>query len=290
MSRPRFKTRFDPSKAAPISTWIASNQSEIAADATTYLLAGMNQEGTKELRELFDAQLLDYPKPVSLISELVRCASDSGDIVLDFFAGSCSTAQAVIEQPGRRRFICVQLAEQIDQNSEAGALGFQSIADVGRERIRKVIKRKSKHTDGTSDFEDVLGFKSFRLAPSNLKQWRGDGIESADELAEQMQMFVRSEKDDADTEDILYELLLKFGQELTTPVESLEIESEPVFAIRGKEMLFVLAGFNEAMIDAIVALKPQEVIALDSVFHDSDELKSNLDLQCRDAGIRLTCI
>ncbi len=103
-------------------------------------------------------------------------------------------------------------------------------------------------------------------------------------------MFVRSDKDGADTEDILYELLLKFGQELTTPVETLDVGGETVFAIRDRQMLFVLTGFSETMIDGIVALKPQEVVTLDSVFHDSDELKTNLDLQCRDAGIRLTCL
>jgi adenine-specific DNA-methyltransferase len=133
-------------------------------------------------------------------------------------------------------------------------------------------------------------FKSFVLTPSNFKQWRGDGIDAADQLAEQIQMFAKSEKDGAAVENMLYELLLKFGQELTTPIETLDVADGKVFAIHDRKMLFVLASFTEAMIVPLVAMKPREIIAIDGVFKDSDMLKTNLDLQCRDAGIRFTCL
>ena len=132
--------------------------------------------------------------------------------------------------------------------------------------------------------------KSFRLAPSNLKQWRGDGIDTPEQLAEQMQMFAKSEKEGAAVEDMLYELLLKFGQELTTPVETLQVADGQVFAIHARTMLFVLEAFTGAMTVPLVAMKPREIIAIDGVFKDSDMLKTNLDLQCRDAGIRFTCL
>jgi hypothetical protein len=96
--------------------------------------------------------------------------------------------------------------------------------------------------------------------------------------------------DSAQPEDIVYELLLKFGQPLTTLIETLDITGARVFTINGRKMLFVLETFTVDMIEPLLALKPREIIALDSVFHKSDDLKSNLDLQCRDAKVRFTCI
>ena len=254
-----------------------------------------SRTGANDLAKIFEQrQLFTNPKPVGLLSQIFDFVVGDQDLVIDFFAGSCTTFHAIqnlnLRDRKNRRAICIQMPERIESSTEGYKAGFRSIAEIGRQRMQRILTNESPQGDLLSEHASEEGMKAFYLSPSNLKQWRGDGIESADELAEQMQMFVKSEKDGADTEDILYELLLKFGQELTTPVETLKVEGEQVFAIRDKEMFFILAGFTEAMIDAIVALKPQEVIALDSVFHDSDELKSNLDLQCRDAGIRLTCI
>ena len=103
-------------------------------------------------------------------------------------------------------------------------------------------------------------------------------------------MFAKTEKADAQVEDMLYELLLKFGQELTTPVEVLDVAGSKVFAIQERKMLFVLEPFTEAMIQPLVDMRPREIIAIDGVFNDSDMLKSNLDLQCRDAKIKFTCL
>ena len=103
-------------------------------------------------------------------------------------------------------------------------------------------------------------------------------------------MFAKSEKEGAEVEHILYELLLKFGQELTTPVEILDVASGKIFAINQRKMLFILDTFTEAMIQPIVDMKPREIVVIDGVFLDSDPLKSNLDLQCRDAGIKFTCL
>jgi adenine-specific DNA-methyltransferase len=103
-------------------------------------------------------------------------------------------------------------------------------------------------------------------------------------------MFEKGEKAGAVPEDIFYELLLRFGQPLTTPVETLTIAGAKVYAIKARSMVFVLDHFTMDMIEPLLAIKPREVIAIDSVFHQSDELKSNLDLQCRDADVRFTCI
>lgn len=137
---------------------------------------------------------------------------------------------------------------------------------------------------------ESIGIKSFVLAPSNFKQWRGDEIDTGEQLAEQIQLFAKSEKEGAAVEDMLYELLLKFGQELTTLIETLEVTGGKVFAIHGRQMLFVLESFTLEMIVPLLEMKPREIIAIDGVFNDSDMLKTNLDLQCRDAGIRFTCV
>ena len=301
----------------------------------TYDEVGHTQEAKKELVSLIDFTNSDVvfntPKPTRLIKRILQLTTSPGthqkdgddvdtykvceesgsfsnggikakstrlippppEIVMDFFAGSATTAQAVLEtnmeDGGNRKVVCVQLPEVVSENL--------TIADIARERIRRVIQKIHDEADLASPAPDNLGFKSFVLAPSNFKQWRGDDIETAEQLAEQLELFVQSEKDGADVGDILYELLLKAGFPLTTPLERLSIptlehgnENAPVWRVNNGELLFVLETFNLAMIAPLLTLAPKEIICLDSVFQGSDELKTNLDLQCRDARIRFTCV
>ena len=254
----------------------------------------ISEQGTVELGELGLGGVFDHPKPRGLISKVLRIATEVDDLVVDFFCGSATTADALLrlnwEETTERKLILVQLPEPVDETSEAGKAGFKTIADVARERIRRVIEKMKTHVDLILPAPVNVGFKSFVLSPSNFKQWRGDGIEDADTLADQIKMFVDSEKAGAQPEDILYELLLKFGQLLTTPIENLEINGVPIFAVNERKMLFVLESFTVDMIESLLALQPRSIVVLDSVFHDSDELKSNLDLQCRDAEVRFICI
>ena len=267
-----------------------------------------SQAGTDEIREFFgDGKVFPFPKPSGLIQTLLGAAwRDPNCIVLDFFAGSLPTAQALLELNqsigGNRQLVAVNLPEPTEEGSAARNAGFETIADIGRARFQKLIEKAMLTADLANPVPDNLGFKAFVLAPSNFKQWRGDGIDTPEQLAEQMELFAKSEKEGAQVEDMLYELLLKFGQELTTPVETLEFplcpdpsptrdeESAKVFAIHDRKMLFVLDSFTEAMMHPLVDLKPREIIAIDGVFQDSDTLKTNLDLQCRDASIKFTCL
>jgi adenine-specific DNA-methyltransferase len=214
--------------------------------------------------------------------------TENNDLILDFFAGSGTTAQSVLElnqlDKGKRKCMLVQLPEKTDNPQ------YPTIADIARERIRRVIQKIQGQADLASPAPENLGFKSFVLAPSNFKQWRGDDIETAEQLAKQIEMFVQSEKDGADVADLLYELLLKAGHPLTAPLERLDIEGGPVWRVNGGELLIMLESFSFAMIEPLLALGPKEILCLDSVFRGSDELKANLDLQCRDARIRFTCV
>ncbi|WP_018079267.1 site-specific DNA-methyltransferase [Thiobacillus denitrificans] len=254
------------------------------------------RSASERLEKFLGGSFFDYPKDDEVIRQFVEMATDSNDescIAMDFFAGSATTSHAVLEQNsrdgGQRRFVAIQLPEPVEDETIQKA-GFSTIADIARARISKAIQHIASKADLATPPQLGLGFKSFRLTPSNFKQWRGDFIDTPEQLAEQIQLFAKGEKEDAQVEDMFYELLLKFGQELTTPVETLEVEDGKVFAIHERKMLFVLESFAEAMIDPLVAMKPREIIVIDGVFQDSDMLKSNLDLQCRDAGIRFTCI
>ncbi len=253
-------------------------------------------QASNELTSLFGKKVFENSKDHEVLSRWISYVGNPSkdDLVIDFFAGSGTTAQAVLElnktDGGHRQVICVQLPEPCDEDSNAHSSGFNNIADITRERIKRVIERIKNNSDIANPVPQDLGVKCFQLTPSNFKQWRGDGIETASELAEQIEMFVDSVKSGAKTDDLLFELLLKFGQPLTTPIEWLVIEVQRIAAIHNRSLLFVLDGFSFEMIEQLLAFKPKEIIALDRVFAKSDELQSNLDLACRDAEVKFTCI
>ncbi len=257
---------------------------------------GHSQEAKKELLDLLEFPtselVFDTPKPSRLIRRMLQLAtkSDEPALVMDFFAGSGTTLEAVLRQNaedgGNRRCILVQLPEPLDADNAA----FSDIAQVARSRIRAVIEDLRATEELASPFPDNEGFKAYSLAPSNFKQWRGQDIDSAEELAEQVKLFMSAEKDGADTEAVLYELLLKLGYELTASVEMIELDGHSVHAVDEGRLLMLLEGFSEAMIEPLIERGPDQIVALDSVFEESDPLKSNLALQCRDADIRFVCI
>ena len=197
------------------------------------------QHGTNEIIELFnEAQIFSFPKPTKFLERLIDIGiGDNKDaLIVDFFSGSASTFQAAVQKNsadgGSRKVVLVQLPETIEPESVAYKAGFHNIPDISRERMRRVISRQVSGGDLLAiESNKSLGFKSFLLTPSNFKQWRGDGIDTPEQLAEQIQMFAKSEKDGAEVEHILYELLLKFGQELTTQVEILDMADGKIFAL-----------------------------------------------------------
>jgi len=269
---------------------------EIGLQVVGSVIYKQSQVSVKYLRKLMGGKLFNNPKDHEVLAKLISyCMGDDDQgLVVDFFAGSASTVEAVLalnaKEGGNRRVLAVQLPEPCDENSAAFKAGYPTIAALSRERICRVIKQLKTQGDLVSPAPPSLGVKSFLLAPSNFKQWRGDGIDTQEQLAEQMRMFADLQTERGQVEEILYELLLKFGQELTTPIETIEIEGSKAFAIHGRQILFVLEAFLEPMIQPLMDMKPREIITIDGVFRDSDTLKTNLDLQCRDAGIKFTCL
>lgn len=241
-----------------------------------------NTQGSREMSELLgNLAIFDNPKPAGLIKELSKLGLDNGSIILDFFAGSATSAHAVLalnkEDGGTRKFIMVQLPEPCDKTSEAYKAGYKTIADIGKERIRRVIKKINKEKEGTLDFGDSkqnLGFKVFKLDKSNFKIWDGDVEEKP--IHEQLKFAIDHIDPNSKEDDILYEILLKSGFELTTPVETLTLEGKKVYSVAEGALLICLEkNLTTELIRAIAKMEPQRVVCLDSGFEGNDQLKTN---------------
>jgi adenine-specific DNA-methyltransferase len=266
---------------------------------------GHNQEAFQECRKLFEGkQFFDTPKPTRLLKKMIKIGSDENDIILDFFAGSSSTSHAIFslnkEEKANRKFICVQLPEKTEEKSEEYKAGYKTIADISKERIRRVIKKieseqeaEKKTKAGKLNFGDEkevpkldLGFKVFKLQSSNFKIWRGNKFENGEQLEKQLDAFTDPVKEGSEEENMLYELLLKSGFDLNSRVAN----KGSYYVINGNEMAVVLTKMSEAIVNEIISLKPQKCIALDKLFAGNDQLKTNTVLQMRDAGIEFKTI
>lgn len=259
----------------------------------------LTETGTVELRELGLDKVFDFPKPVSLGKQILNLSIQDDDIVLDFFSGSGTTAQAVLElnkeDGGNRKFILVQMPEPCDENSEAYKAGYKTIADIAKERIRRVIQRIEKERAEKLDLYEAgkldLGFKVFKLSPSNFKIWRGIEIDSEEKLVRQMDAFTNPVRPGAEKQNMLYELMLKAGYELTSKVEYIlprplgEGRDEGFYSINNNELIIALDAMHEKLIEQIISSKPQKIITLDNLFTGDDQLKTNTVLQMRDAGV-----
>ena len=254
---------------------------------------GHNQEASQELRKLFDGDsYFDTPKPIRLIVQTLRLTTNSDDLILDFFSGSGTTAHAVMqlnaEDGGNRRFICVQLPEETDEKSEARKAGFDTIAEIAKERIRRAGRQIS---DGLQDGSEIdTGFKVFKLAESGFKQWRQPGQADTEALQRELSLNIDSVLSETSSENLLYELMLRMGLKLTCKVSF----SDGVYFVEDEDTgglyAFLLERVDQGLIDAVLAKHPVKVAALDRLFEGDDALKSNTVLQMKDAGVMFECV
>lgn len=269
-----------------------------------YEEVGHNQEAKKEIKELFDDTTpFETPKPTRLINRMLQLATSNDSVVLDFFAGSGTTAHSVIELNGKdggnRQCISVQMPEVLDETSEAYKAGYRTIADITRARIDKVIaKLKAEHPDKTAD----LACAHFTLAPSNFKVWRGD-VGSADALREQLALFQSAEKagqpqaTDAQTA-MLTELLLKHGlgalgvHAVSAPKQVAGVTVHRVLLPDDKHLWLCFEPYTDALKDELVKARPAQVVLLNSCFvgDKADEQLANLQLELAGLDIGLTVI
>jgi len=256
---------------------------------------GSNDSAKKDLKYLFpEGEYFDFPKPITLIDRLIQLCTNADSIILDFFAGSCTSAHSVLSFNknfgGSRNFICVQLPQPVDENSEAAKAGYKNIADIGKERIRRVIAniKKGREEQSKKGQEELftdneqqttppdLGFKVYKLAPSNFKLWDSNVAKTPEAIQTALELHVDHISEQASQEALLYEILLKSGFELTTDIEKIEIEGKTVFSIAEGELLICLEkAITNELIKAIAERKPIRVVCLDEGFHNNDQLKSN---------------
>jgi adenine specific DNA methylase Mod len=240
------------------------------------------------LKNLFGKKVFDNPKPIELLQRCLEFCNED-DIVLDFFAGSGTTAHAVLDlnkQDGsNRKFICVQMPEKCEEDSEAFKAGYKTIAEIGKERIRRVIKKiKEEEKQLKLENKEIdLGFKVFKLQPSNFKIWRSDIKE--EDLPKQLDAFEKPVKPESQITNMMWEILLKFGYDLNTKVEEKKVNGCDMFSVADAEIVLALSKISEKAIKEITKLKPKKFICLDSLFSGNDQLKTNTALQLKDAGI-----
>ena len=223
-----------------------------------------NEQATADLRQLFDgAKVFDFPKPVSLLSYLINFICDTDSIVMDFFSGSATTAHAVMElnvqDGGNRQFIMIQIPEQTPDNSEARRAGFNTICEIGKERIRRAgdkLKEKYPALD--------VGFRVFKVDSSNFKDlprvWTPQTIMD----------FVENIKDDRDEWDLLFGTLIDTGRTIDLAVASEEIDGVKVLKCAGGE---ILASFDKnipaEVFRKLARREPQKIFFRDASFASS---------------------
>lgn len=238
---------------------------------------GDNQEAAREVSAL--GIPFDSPKPVRLVKHMLKIGTNpgSGDIVLDFFAGSGTTAHAVLdinaEDKGNRRFLLVQLPEQTQLEE------FSSIAEITKERIRLVVDNLVKD-DGIDKTNLDAGFRVFKLASSSFKTWNAGAIpQNTEKLSRQLTLFADNVRSGRKERDLLFEIVLKSGLELTDEIDEMKFNRKTIFSIGGGALLICLdSSIDPETVKNMVAQNPRNVVCLDAAFHGNDNLKTNTKL------------
>ena len=237
-----------------------------------YNEVGSNQDGNLELKELFHAQIFDYPKNTKLINRLITIANlKKGDIILDFFGGSSTTAHAVITnniENEQIKYILVQLPEKYTDKS--GKYTFKTICDIGEERIRRAAKKIKEETNADIDY----GFRVYKIDSSNMK----DVYYKPSDLAqEQLNLFETNIKEDRTSEDLLTQVILDLGVTLDLKIDEKNILDNKVYFVDENSLVACFDNdINIDIIDEICKYKPLKVVFKDSSFKN-DNNKINLE-------------
>ena len=231
--------------------------------------AGTNEDATAELESLFGATLFDNPKPSSLIRVLCRAVTynDPDALVMDFFCGSGSTADAVMrlnaEDGGNRKFIMVQLPEPCEPTSDAFKSGYQTIAEISKERIRRA-GRRTLESQCHKDWNRDTGFRVLKADTSNMADvyYRPDALDKAN-----LELIVENIKPDRTPEDLLFQVMLDWGVDLSLPVEKKTVQGKDVYFVDGDALACCFdddGGVDESFIKELAAYKPLRAVCRDA--------------------------
>lgn len=240
--------------------------------------------GTSVIKNLLGDRIFDNPKPINLIKDFCSIGSKDG-IILDFFSGSSTTAQAIMELNSEdkcnRKYIMVQLPEVFDKKNIAFKKGYRTICEIGKERIRRAgekIKQENKDKEGIENLD--IGFKVFKLDSSNINKW---DLKDGEDIERKLYEMTENIKEGRSEEDILYEILLKYGIDLNMPIEEHNICGKKVFDIGFGAIIACLDNnITLEVVEGIGKLKeelsPEEnecrVVFMDSGFA-TDSVKTN---------------
>lgn len=258
----------------PVSSWIerpsaSANQSTISVP--------MNSAATKAMIDLMGGKIFSFPKPVELIEALVVQATSKDSLVMDFFAGSATTAEAVLarnaKDGGSRRYILVQIPEELEASSAAFQAGFRTIADVSKERIR-LSGAKALEGEFHPDWNRDVGFRVLKVDTSNMKDvyYSPEQFDQGDLLSS-----VENVKPDRTGEDLLFQVLVDWGVDLTLPISCDKLYNKSVFFVDGNTLVACFeAGISEELVKELALREPLRVVFRDNGFV-SDAVKINVE-------------
>lgn len=238
----------------------------------------INEQGTIELGELGLGGYFDHPKPIGLVDKIIRIATEDGDLILDFFAGSGTSADATIrlsaEEEIGRRVIVVQLPEKIAPEHPAYGAGFRTLADLCRERLRRACAKSNGQ-----------GFRAFRLAGSNIRQWAGIEERNVESYSAQLEAFRDTLIPNWKPENVIWEVALRDGFSLTARMEKLVVPKGGTYwrvmdAAQARAFTICLDG--KLTLEAVreLGLAKDDVFVCRDIALD-DSLAANLALRCR---------
>jgi len=235
-------------------------------------------DGTQEVRDLLGEEVFSFPKPAKMVEALAEQALANEGVVLDFFAGSGTTAHAVLDlnkqDGGNRKFILVQLPEPTGRDD------YPTIADITKERVRRVIKKLNEEDEGKLALDGAApqdrGFRVFKLAESNFTTWDGKVPHDEQALEEQLDMHVDHIRPGRTEQDLLFEILLKSGFPLTEQVDAVPMAGKTVYAVaQGALFICLERELTLELIRTMADSRPQRVVCLDEGFAGNDQLKAN---------------
>jgi len=241
-----------------------------------------SQHGTNEMLSIFgNAKIFSYPKPTQLIEKLIDIGtnSDEESIILDFFSGSCSSAHAMmslnLKDTGKRRIIMVQLPEICEPGSDAQKAGFDTIAEIGKERIRRIGKSISNEFSSTSESQKIdVGFRVLKIDSSNMKEvfYTPDAV-SQDLLSDQ----INNIREDRTSEDLLFQVLLDWGVDLALPITQETIDGKTAYFVDGNALVACFdEGVSEEFVKLLAKREPLRAVFRDAGFA-SDSVKINVE-------------
>ena len=241
------------------------NFGKIAVSTLLPESVGMSLDGTREITNLFNGKIFSFPKPSSLISFFCKICNDQDALILDFFSGSATTAHAVMklnaEDGGHRKFIMVQLPEVTDEKSEARKAGYNTICEIGKERIRRAGKKVKEEAGQAADGLDT-GFCVLKLDSSNME----DVFYTPDKFEPSLlDSLVDNIKADRSGEDLLFQVMLDLGIELSAKIERKEVAGKEVFSVDDDYLLACFdTDVNETTIEEMAKLLPTHLVIRDA--------------------------